>query len=322
MNPTLAQLHVNAVLTTMSIGYEQDSSGFVADQVFPAIPVKKSSDTYVEFSAADFFRDEMAPRGPSEESAGGGFNVDNSPSYTTKRYALHKDNDEMDLADADFDLDEASIRYLTQQYLIRKDVAWASAYFKAGVWGTDLTGVASGAVAGTSFLQWNDGASDPIADMKAALRLVQKKIGRKPNTVVYNPEVWDVISDHASVVDRLKYTSVGVTSEMIFATLIGVSKVLVAESIVNSAKEGATASNGFTLSKGAWIGYVAPTPSKFVPSAGYRFEYTGLAGMQQGRRIRSMWLADKTTWRHEIEASFQHKITAASAGAFMASAIA
>ena len=42
-NPTASDVHVNRPLTNISIAYTQDASTFVADKVFPNIPVAKQS---------------------------------------------------------------------------------------------------------------------------------------------------------------------------------------------------------------------------------------------------------------------------------------
>ena len=52
MNPTFAQLHVNSLLTTMSIGFEQDASGFIADRVFPMLNVAKRADRFASLMLA------------------------------------------------------------------------------------------------------------------------------------------------------------------------------------------------------------------------------------------------------------------------------
>ena len=68
--PTASSVHVNAPLTSISIAFLQDQSGFVARKVFPAVPVNKQSDRYYIYDRGDFNRDEMKERAPATESAG------------------------------------------------------------------------------------------------------------------------------------------------------------------------------------------------------------------------------------------------------------
>ena len=54
--PTQSDLHVNALLTNFSIQFSQPEDGFVAEKVFPFVPVLKQSDRYAVYSRADFNR--------------------------------------------------------------------------------------------------------------------------------------------------------------------------------------------------------------------------------------------------------------------------
>ena len=45
--PTLFQVHVQAALTQIAIAYIQDQSYYIADKVFPVIPVEHQSDRQI-----------------------------------------------------------------------------------------------------------------------------------------------------------------------------------------------------------------------------------------------------------------------------------
>ena len=45
-NPTLSQVHVDAILTNSSVAYIQAADNFIANKVFPIVPVDKQSDLY------------------------------------------------------------------------------------------------------------------------------------------------------------------------------------------------------------------------------------------------------------------------------------
>ncbi|MES0340719.1 MAG: hypothetical protein ABUK08_00225, partial [Candidatus Humimicrobiaceae bacterium] len=89
--PTAGDVHVNTPLTMISIAYLQNAMHFVADQVFPNIPVTKQSDRYYTYDRGEFNRDEMEKRAPGTESAGGSYTLDNTPTYYADVYAFHKD---------------------------------------------------------------------------------------------------------------------------------------------------------------------------------------------------------------------------------------
>jgi hypothetical protein len=81
--PTQGSVHVNRPLTMISVAYMQDQAEFIADKVFPVVPVDKQSDLYYVYTKNDWFRDEAKPRAAGTESAGGGYNL--STTATTPR---------------------------------------------------------------------------------------------------------------------------------------------------------------------------------------------------------------------------------------------
>lgn len=90
MNPTAGDVHVNAPLTNISIAYMQKAEMFIADKVFPMVPVQKQSDRYFVYPKGAWFRSEAKERAPGTESAGSGFEIDNTPTYYCKVTAIHK----------------------------------------------------------------------------------------------------------------------------------------------------------------------------------------------------------------------------------------
>ena len=77
--PTNSAVHVDAALTNISVAFLQNANNFVAGRVFPNVAVSKQSDRYFVFDRGDFNRDEAEVRAPGTESAGGGYNLDNTP---------------------------------------------------------------------------------------------------------------------------------------------------------------------------------------------------------------------------------------------------
>ena len=64
MKPTPSDVHVNQPLTNISIAYLQSQMRFVADRIFPVIPVEKQSDRYYTYDRGDWNRNEMQERAP------------------------------------------------------------------------------------------------------------------------------------------------------------------------------------------------------------------------------------------------------------------
>ena len=66
VNPGPGDVHVNRPLTNISLAYMQDAAAFVADSIFPAIPVMKQSDLYWEYDRDDWNRDEAEEMRPGD----------------------------------------------------------------------------------------------------------------------------------------------------------------------------------------------------------------------------------------------------------------
>src|SRR6185295_11000883 len=88
--PVVQDVHVAAALTNVAVAYVQDQSAYIADKVFPMVPVQHKTDVYFVWSKADFFRDEAQQRTDAAESAGTGVNL-STKTYSANVWALHQD---------------------------------------------------------------------------------------------------------------------------------------------------------------------------------------------------------------------------------------
>ncbi len=102
--PGAGDVHVNRPLTNISIAFLQDRADFVATRAFRNIPVGKQGDRFFTFDRGMFNRNQMQIRGPATESSGGGYDIDNTPTYFCNTFALHKDIPDQIRANADGNL--------------------------------------------------------------------------------------------------------------------------------------------------------------------------------------------------------------------------
>ncbi len=316
-SPTTSDVHVDAILTNMSIAYMQDADHFVAGKVFPTVPVQKQSDLYYTYTQADFFRDAVELRADGTESAGTGYGL-STDSYSALVYALHKDIGDQVRANSDAPLspDQDATRFLTQQMLLRQEVDWASKYFTTSVWGTDST---------PSTLWSAASGSDPIGDVQTGINTVLTNTGYKPNTMVMSYAVFSILKNHADIIDRYKYTSSASITEELLASVLGVDRVLVMGGIKNSADEGASASYAQIGDKDACLLYVAPNAGIMAPSAGYNFSWTGLAqsgGIGTNTAISRFRMEHLRADRIEIESAWSYKVVSSALGYFFSNCVA
>lgn len=323
--PTRAMVHIDRALTNISVAYIQDAANFVADRVFPIVPVQKQSDRYFVYLKEDWFRDEATERAPATESAGGMYEIDNTPTYFARKYAFHKDVTGEDRANQDepLNVDVDSTEFITQKLLLRREIQWANNYFIPTVWGTDLLGVAAGPGPG-EFLQWDVAGSTPIQDVSTGKMQIASVTGYKPNTLVLGANVYERLRNHDDILGRIVFTQRGYVTADILAQLFDVERVVVGWAVQNSARKGAAEDTDFLLGNHALLAYSAPRPSLKAPSAGYTFAWTGLLGAGAfGNRIVRLPMPHLgiETERIEGEMAFDLQVVAADCGVFYEDAV-
>ena len=332
--PQGSDLKVNAPLTNISIAYQQQAQDYVAARIFPSVPVSRQGDLYYVYDKGDWFRSIAGLRAPATETPGGGWRV-STESYYANVYGVHKDIDDQTRANADsvFRLDRDATQWVTQNLLLKRDQLFASKFFTTGVWtgasdtnggggGGDLTGTALGTGAG-EFKQWNNADSQPIEDVRAQATGMKRTTGYRPNVMAISPEVYDVLLDHPTILERIKYTERGIVSDALLASLFEVDRVVVIDTIQNTANLGATDAMSFLVGKHAGLFYSNPNPGLMQPSAGYIFPWTGLlGGGAYSTRIKRFRMEAIASDRIEGEMAFDQKVIAADLGVFFSAAVA
>jgi hypothetical protein len=311
--------HIDRALTNISVAYLQDASAFIADKVFPIVPVKRQSDVFYVYNKGDFMRDEAQERGAGTESAGGDYGVEAADPYYCRKHSFHKDVTEEERVNYDepLDADTDATTFVSQKMLIRRENIWASKYFAAGVWGTETTGAET--AGDNKAIRWDLPTSNPIKDITDAAVAMAGATGFKPNTLVLSPYAFNALKNHEDILDRIKYTQKGIVTEDLLATLFGVEHVYVAWAVANTAAKGATDAINFIMGKHALLCYAAPRPALRQPSAGYIFAWTGLEGAgAYGNRIVRLPMPQLGlgTERIEGEAAFDVKKICADLGHF------
>ena len=327
--PTVMQVHVQAALTAIATAYLQDEKNYVAEQVFPVVPVTYQADKYFRFSKDDFYRDEAQQRADAAESAGGGFDLDTA-SYSAEVWAWHKDLGAQTRRNADpaVNMDVATTKYVMQKLLIRRDRFFAGQYIKSGVWSVDVTGTTGGTPGTSTPAFWNDDANgDPYTDIAVGQTSILQNTGYEVNTLLMAFPVYQGLRKHPLVVDRIKYTTRADASKItpeLLAASFDVDRVVVSKAVYNTSPEMATAVPGvgsgtyaFVAAKDAILLHTAPAPGLMIPSAGYTFAWTGLTGLNTlGVRIAQIpmpWLGLETV-RTEGEMAFDMQVIGADLG--------
>lgn len=327
--PTGSDLHVDSLLSNMSIAYMNEPSSYVADTVFPVVRSEKRSDKYAKYRKADWFRDDAQKRAPLTESQGGGFGMEDPVTFYCHCYAHHMDLDDDDVQNADdvFDLEDDATSYNVEKIRINRERRFATTFFGTSLWGTDLQGQTD-TPSTNEFLTWDSSNSTPITDIDGAKRIVRENTGLLPNTLLVAERVHMTLKNHSDVLDRFKYTQKGIITEALLASVFEIDRYIVGRAVYATSKEGQTADLDYVLNQyGALLLYVNPRPSKRRPSAGYTFRWMRprIAG-REGERLeattRKFYMKEIKGTRVETEVYEEMKLVASDCGVFFNNCIA
>ena len=321
--PSINPVHVDAILTNISVAYMQRTENFIADKVFPIVPVSKKSDLYFTYTKNDWFRDEAQRRADATESAGSGYNVA-TDSYNADVFAIHKDVGDQTVSNADNPLNpmREAAEFVTHRLMLRRELQFVQDFFGLNVWDTDVAGVTGTPTSG-QFKKWSDyTSSDPLTDIEDGKSTILSTTGQEANTLVLGYNVFRNLKNHPELVDRIKYTSSNVITADMMARMFEVDRVLVAKAVKATNAEGATEAYDFAYGDDALLCHVAPTPGLMTPSAGYCFSWTGVSGGLGGTVGTSQFRMEslKAT-RIEAEMAWDNKVVSADLGYFFSAAV-
>jgi hypothetical protein len=274
MNPTINDVQqIEPVLTNILTAYFQSESRFIADRVFPGVPVDKDSGTFYTFDKKYWFSDEMKRRAPGQKYPRGEFGV-GTDTFKTEQWALAKEI--VDEAQANsqlpMSLERAAVRWLGLKALIRKERMWASSFMTTGVWATD----------DSLSNKWSDTTNgDPVKDIATARRAMSHLTGFRPNVLIMGEIVRDRLIEHPDIAERVKYVQRATADNLegALGELFRVPRILIGEAIFNSANEGQAEVMAPLFDDDALLLYVTDAPSIEEPSAGYSFHWAPGGGL-------------------------------------------
>ena len=300
---TPSDVHVDVPLTNLTIAYMQAAENFVADKVFPMISVSKQSDKYYKYSREGLRDGDVTVLAPRTEVNRVGMAL-STDSYFSDVRGLGMDFDEQTLANEDtaLELRSQGANVLMEKILIDREVRWASAFFSAGIWGTDIT-------PGNLWSDYTN--STPIVDVTTGRRTMQLASGGyKPNTMVVGKEVRDVLINHPDILARLNGGSTVSNPALItdakLAEIFEVENFYVMEAVRNTAAEGVTDAFGFIGGKNALLTYTPSTMGLRTPGAGAIFCWDSIPGVS-GMGITVESFSDDALKRQQIAELIQVK---------------
>jgi hypothetical protein len=327
MQPTPQDVHVDAILTNLSIAYR--NRNYIADEVFPGVGVKKQSDKYFVFPRGAWHRDEAQIRAPGGEAPEGGYELSDE-SYFANEWAFKHGVpiEVIDNADDPLQPWRTGVNFVTDKILLRKERLVAGAVLTPGNWtfGGDRHGYWAHDAATNTF----------YTDMLDAIEDGRKR-GINYNGLLLEGKTFKEIKQISEIVERIKYTGTSgkpadVTPDTL-AALFELEKVVIGRAIYSTAKEKKGATD-FTpadiwdlpAGKGmAFLYYVPPQSALETPSAGYSFNWRrDELGLNQiisqeqnnknARLVEKWWEKARKRWVVQGSDRFDIKVISADCG--------
>jgi hypothetical protein len=293
--PFINTIHQDQLLSNVSVKYRNEM--YIWDQVFAPVMVKKDSDRYRVYTRN--FRLPETKRANKGESREHYFEV-TSNSYLLEKHGLKDYVSDDDARNYDlFSLESDTTEELTDtiQRRIERSVA---DLFTTTSWSLNVS------LAAANAFNANTTVSDPVPVFDTGSTTIVNNSGMRPNYGILPREGMIAVKNHVSVLDRVKYTS-SEMDEAKIAALLGLQKMLVPHSVIDSAALGVADSIAAIWGDSAFLGYNPGSPGPLKPASGYTF-------MLEQPRVKKWREESRESNAIEVNILFQPKVVASLTG--------
>lgn len=260
-------VHINEPLTNISLGYHP--TGFIAEQVFPPIPVAHESDYYYVYDKAQAFRLERA-------DGKGDLRADGAPSrleeygatpalYQAEEYARKTRITDRQRANQDpvLQLEISKVRRVQDKLLLGQELRIANLLTTAGNW----TNGNSTTLSGTS--QWNNAS---FSSQAGTFSVIEQKFdnareairqatgGKEANVAIIPAAVSRVMKRDIGVRESIKYTHGDILTNGTLPSVLWGLRVLEPAAIYDTSVEGEAFTPTDAWGKNVIIAYIDPNP--------------------------------------------------------------
>ena len=313
--PTPSQVHVDAALTNLSVGYRNPA--FIADLIAPVVAVRKQSDRYfIHDAEREQFRASNDRRAPGAEATETDFAI-SSDNYYCEDHALvaHIPDEERENADPALQPAIDRTEFLRAKIDLNKEIELAGMLTSAAQITQNET------LAGAA--QWSDATSDPVRAVELKKQTIMGSVQALPNTLVLSYPVYAQLRIHPKVLDRVAWNgSSGAVSDQVLAEVFDVERVLVGRAFQNTAAPGPAPAMSYVWGKHALLAYVPARPGLKQMALALSFAWAGAPGSLTGHRVE--------LWREErrkadairVQRYYDQKVIAAGAAYLWKSAVA
>jgi hypothetical protein len=229
-----AEVLIAGPLQDVSIAYRNRL--YVADRVFPLIDNAPPEAKIARYLKGAWFRDEAQMRGPSSEAARGGYPVDYLD-VILKEYAFAREvtDEDRQVAAArnapPLQPDQDAVEFATDRILLKREVR-LGAMIKAASW----SGVGAGGTDADG--KWAAGSGNTfLANVKAQKAAIQNATGMIPNALLMDNGTYMSLTEETTVLDKIKYTQLGVLTSQLLAAILDLDEVIVAGAVTSGERD-------------------------------------------------------------------------------------
>jgi hypothetical protein len=316
------QLHIDKALTNVSVQFR--NADFVAADIFPEVPVNDQSDKYFVYGKENLkaYEDLVEARVSTNEVQ----MSRSANSYYCNGHGLRSAIGDEDRGNDDLgSLEIDATTNLTENILLNREIGLLNV-LKAGLTPVDLSASAWANAFDTA-------TADPITFLDIQKEVIQKQIGKKPNTLMLSRPVFRGLRNNPKVTGRISgATSLDgslVTAKQL-AAVLEIDNLLVGEAVLNSAPEGEADSINYVWGKYALLCYKPPNPGLRTVSLGYHYMWnfpiggggrvSAATSGQSGVGVRRWYEEGPRTTFIEVLRYYDQNMVAAGAGILFSNA--
>jgi hypothetical protein len=277
--------YLDQPLNNVSVGYVNDD--YFAERIFPVVPVQKQSGRFWVFGKEKFHRYETIRHAKAESREIAPWALSNNPYFCDDHSLKDSISDEERTNSEGTDVEINTVENLTDAILLDLEIRVMNVLMGSASPVPNVT------LSGTS--QWSDYInSDPIAAVESYKTQVKQSIAKTPNTLAVSYPVYATLRQHPKIIDRFKYTQVGILQADHLKSAFDVDNFWVLGAEYDTSNEGQSPSLSFVWGKNALLAYIPNTPRRLEPSLGYTFRWLFGAPDLQGTLTKRYRVEPKT----------------------------
>lgn len=312
--PTLFKPIVEPLLTNVSSALIPQ--GMIAEKIFPKVQVGQYSGKLGKYGK-NFLRIERSIKGGRGKYRQVEPIARSTDSFNIEGHGLEGLVTKEDYANAQqpFDAERDETMGLTSHLLVEKEYAVASLLSNTSVIATNNVTLAGGD-------QYSDYlSSTPVEDFSDYRAAVRSSCGLPPNVAMMDWAVWNKLRYHPQILDTLgfKDNRPGGLNEAELAMALGVEKILIAQGVYNSAKEGQTDVIAPIWGKHIILAVLPATAQPMQVSLGYEI---GLSGSQPRKVYKQPGFNPPGSTQILVEDEYDHLLSNEAAAYLIKNAIA